>query len=130
MTCVAPARTSGRVHVGQRAEHRDAADPRIALHRIVVEQAEHDPALVVDRREQPLGGFARPITSALDALGIAAGDARAGMLVEHPVCDRGPCKRPSTRRTDGVRARRAALGSTALRRPSLHTADLPPGRPT
>ncbi len=87
MTCVAPARTSGRVTSAKRAEHGDPADPRVALDRVVVEQAEHDPALVVDRREQALGGLAGAHHQRAPHVRVAAGDARAGMLVEHAVRD-------------------------------------------
>ena len=78
-------------HVGQRAEHRRAADARAALGRVVVEQAEHRPALRLQAGDEQLRRLARAEHDGAAPGGVAAadgdGDARPRMLVQHAVAD-------------------------------------------
>ena len=74
-------------HRVQRAQHLHAGNARMLLGRVVVEQAEHGPALLVDAGQQPLGGIAGAQHQRAADLGAAAGDARARVFVEHAVGD-------------------------------------------
>ena len=74
-----------RGHVGECPQHWHATDARAALGRVVVEQAEHDPALLVNSGEQPLGRFTGAQHDGTAHVGVAAGDLRARVFVQHAV---------------------------------------------
>jgi hypothetical protein len=78
--------THGAVaHRLQRPEHRHAADARALLGRVVVEQPQHDPALAVDAASSRAASPAPSTMATRFDLGVAAGDARARLLVDHAV---------------------------------------------
>jgi hypothetical protein len=60
----------------QRAQHRHAADARALLGGVVVQQAQHRPALVVDAGQQHAGRLAGAHHDGAPDLAVAAGDAR------------------------------------------------------
>ena len=73
--------------VVQRAQHGRAEDAGPALGGVVVQQAQHDPALLVQASQQQPRRLAGTHHDRTLHLTVAAGDARAGMLVQHAIHD-------------------------------------------
>ena len=70
---------------GQRPQHRQAGDAGALFGRVIVQQAQHDPALLVDAGQQTACCLTRAHHDGAADLHIAAGNARAGVLVDHAV---------------------------------------------
>ncbi len=72
-------------HRFERPQHRHASDACALLCGVVVEQPQHDPALVVDACHQTLGGLPGAQDQRTPHFLVAARDLRPRMLVEHAV---------------------------------------------